>query len=90
MSKWKSARSVAISMKGRACRQIILAPVCREPAAMFEKLEEAPAAASKYAGTQTEKNLQAAFPGESQARNKYTYFSSVAQKEGYEQMPPFS
>ena len=43
-------------------------------------------AANKYAGTQTEKNLQEAFAGESQARNKYTYFASVAKKEGYEQM----
>ena len=43
-------------------------------------------AANKYAGTQTEKNLQEAFAGESQARNKYTYFASVARKEGYEQM----
>ncbi|MBO4540100.1 MAG: rubrerythrin family protein [Clostridia bacterium] len=41
---------------------------------------------NKYAGTQTEKNLLAAFAGESQARNKYTYFSSVAKKEGYEQI----
>ncbi len=41
---------------------------------------------SKYTGTQTEKNLQTAFAGESQARNKYTYFSSVAKKEGYEQI----
>ena len=41
---------------------------------------------NKYAGTQTEKNLQAAFAGESQARNKYTYFASVAKKEGYEQI----
>ena len=41
---------------------------------------------SKYAGTQTENNLKAAFAGESQARNKYTYFASVAKKEGYEQM----
>ncbi len=41
---------------------------------------------TKYAGTQTEKNLLAAFAGESQARNKYTYFSSVAKKEGYEQI----
>ena len=40
----------------------------------------------KYAGTQTEKNLEAAFAGESQARNKYTYFASVAKKEGYEQI----
>jgi len=41
---------------------------------------------SKYSGTQTEKNLQAAFSGESEARNKYTYFASVAKKEGYEQI----
>ena len=41
---------------------------------------------SKYAGTQTEKNLEAAFAGESQARNKYTYFASKAKKEGYEQI----
>ena len=42
--------------------------------------------ATKYAGTQTEKNLEAAFAGESQARNKYTYFASAAKKEGYEQI----
>ena len=41
---------------------------------------------NKYKGTKTEKNLQAAFAGESQARNKYTYFASVAKKEGYEQI----
>ena len=41
---------------------------------------------SRYAGTKTEKNLEAAFSGESQARNKYTYFASVAKKEGYEQI----
>ena len=41
---------------------------------------------SKYAGTQTEKNLEAAFAGESQARNKYTYFASAAKKEGYQQI----
>ena len=40
----------------------------------------------KYAGTKTEKNLQDAFAGESQARNKYTYYASVAKKAGYEQM----
>ncbi len=43
-------------------------------------------AKSKYEGTQTQKNLEAAFAGESQARNKYTYFSSVAKKEGYQQI----
>ena len=41
---------------------------------------------TKYTGTQTEKNLQAAFAGESQARSKYTYFASVAKKQGYEQI----
>ena len=41
---------------------------------------------SKYAGTQTEKNLEAAFAGESQARNKYTYYASRAKKDGYEQI----
>ncbi|MBP3809499.1 MAG: rubrerythrin family protein [Clostridiales bacterium] len=42
--------------------------------------------ANKYEGTQTEKNLQAAFAGESQARNKYTYFASKAKKDGFEQI----
>ena len=42
--------------------------------------------ATKYSGTQTEKNLEAAFAGESQARNKYTYFASKAKKEGFEQI----
>ena len=41
---------------------------------------------NKYAGTQTEKNLMEAFAGESKARNKYTYFASVAKKQGYEQI----
>ena len=41
---------------------------------------------NKYAGTQTEKNLEAAFAGESMARNKYTYYASKAKKEGYEQI----
>ena len=42
--------------------------------------------ANKYAGMQTEKNLEAAFAGESQARNKYTYFASRAKKDGFEQI----
>ena len=41
---------------------------------------------TKYSGTQTEKNLEAAFAGESQAHNKYTYFASVAKKQGFEQI----
>ena len=62
-------------------------PVCQRCRATGEKLEpivEAPK--NKYAGTETEKNLHAAFDGESGARNKYTYFASVAKKEGYEQI----
>ncbi|MCD7855815.1 MAG: rubrerythrin family protein [Clostridiales bacterium] len=46
-------------------------------------------AENKYAGTKTEKNLWEAFAGESQARNKYTYFASVAKKAGYEQIAEF-
>ena len=42
--------------------------------------------ASKYAGTKTEQNLKTAFSGESEARNKYTFYASVAKKAGYEQM----
>lgn len=41
---------------------------------------------NQYAGTKTEKNLMEAFAGESQARNKYTYFASVARKQGFEQI----
>lgn len=59
-------------------------PKCGMKGSFLEKLETTPV--SKYQGTQTEKNLQAAFAGESQARNKYTYFASVAKKEGYEQI----
>ena len=40
----------------------------------------------KYAGSETEKNLYAAFAGETQARSKYTYFASVAKKQGFEQI----
>ena len=51
-----------------------------------KKVAQEPVSSGKYAGTRTEKNLEAAFAGESQARNKYTYFASVAKKEGYEQI----
>ena len=60
-------------------------PVCKQPASAFKK-EDAVSSKSKYAGTKTEKNLQEAFAGESQARNKYTYFASKARKEGFEQI----
>jgi len=58
-------------------------PVCPKCKAKGEKVMEMK---NIYAGTQTEKNLEAAFAGESQARNKYTYFASAAKKEGYEQI----
>ena len=62
-------------------------PVCKQPADKFVKIEDAAAPAKNpYAGTKTEKNLWEAFAGESQARNKYTYFASVSKKAGYEQI----
>ncbi|MDD3218484.1 MAG: [FeFe] hydrogenase, group A [Lachnospiraceae bacterium] len=61
-------------------------PVCKQPASVFEKVEETVSGANPYAGTQTEKNLQEAFSGESQARNKYTYFANIAMREGYDQL----
>lgn len=65
-------------------------PICKHPASDFEKVskpkEEKAMKTNPYAGTRSEKNLLEAFAGESQARNKYTYFASVAKKEGYEQI----
>ncbi|MBR5136814.1 MAG: rubrerythrin family protein [Clostridia bacterium] len=61
-------------------------PRCRKDASFFELVVEEQKQVNKYAGTQTEKNLATAFAGESQARNKYTYFASVASKEGYDQL----
>ncbi len=58
-------------------------PICKVPASKFEKIE-APKPTLK--GSKTEKNLWEAFAGESQARNKYTYFASVAKKAGFEQI----
>ena len=74
---------------GEELPQDFICPLCKHPASDFEKVikqTEEKTMANKYAGTKTEKNLQEAFAGESQARNKYTYFASVAKKEGYEQM----
>ena len=86
MSKWK-CKVCGYIHDGDELPENFTCPVCRQPASAFEKIEETPAvSANKYAGTQTEKNLEAAFAGESQARNKYTYFSSIAQREGYEQI----
>ncbi len=61
-------------------------PRCNQPASAFDLMEEKKQAVNKYAGTKTEKNLLEAFSGESQARNKYTYFAHIAQREGYDQI----
>ena len=63
--------------------EVAVCPRCRQSG---DKLELIAEKKNPYAGTKTEKNLEAAFAGESQARNKYTYFASVAKKEGYEQI----
>ena len=81
MSKWK-CKVCGYVYEGEQAPE--KCPICKQPASAFEKVVEE--TSNPYAGTQTEKNLQAAFAGESQARNKYTYFSSVAKKEGYEQI----
>lgn len=74
---------------GEELPEDFICPICKHPASDFVKVvaekAEAPVA-NKYAGTKTEKNLEAAFAGESMARNKYTYFASVAKKNGYEQI----
>ena len=85
MEKWKC--SVCGYIHEGALPEGFTCPVCRQGASAFVRLEEtAPQAAGKYAGTRTEKNLKEAFSGESQARNKYTFFATVAQREGYEQL----
>ena len=60
-------------------------PVCKQGVDRFVKIEDSSARRPLY-GTKTEKNLWEAFAGESQARNKYTYFASVAKKAGFEQI----
>ncbi len=73
---------------GEELPEDFVCPLCKHPASDFEKVtvNEEASAANKYAGTRTEQNLWEAFAGESQARNKYTYFASVAKKAGYEQI----
>lgn len=62
-------------------------PKCKQPASAFAKAEEKTAENENiYAGTKTEKNLLEAFAGESQARNKYTFFAAVASRQGFEQI----
>lgn len=78
--------------EGETLPDDFVCPLCKHGAADFIKIETtseekgADQPMNKYAGTKTEKNLMTAFAGESQARNKYTYFASVAKKEGYEQI----
>ncbi|OUN23076.1 iron hydrogenase [Pseudoflavonifractor sp. An85] len=86
MSKWV-CKVCGYVHEGDSLPENFVCPVCKQPASVFEKVEEeAPKSTNKYAGTQTEKNLMAAFAGESEARNKYTYFASVAKKQGFEQI----
>ena len=81
MLKWKCSVCCYIHEGDQAPEQC---PVCKQPKEKFVKIEET--SKNPYAGTKTEKNLWEAFAGESQARNKYTYFASVAKKAGYEQI----
>ena len=84
MEKWKC--SVCGYIHEGPMTDDFTCPLCKQGADKFVKIEEAAPAANPYAGTQTEKNLHTAFSGESEARNKYTFFASVAQAEGYEQI----
>lgn len=85
MEKWKC--TVCGYVHEGALPQDFVCPRCKKPASVFVLVEEEkPAGVSRYAGTKTEKNLEEAFAGESQARNKYTFFAAVAQREGYEQL----
>ena len=61
-------------------------PKCKKPASFFELVKDVEKKTNRYVGTKTEKNLMEAFSGESQARNKYTYFAHIAQREGYDQL----
>lgn len=78
--------------KCKQCGEIVDAPegvelVCPRCGAREDQMEVIEERHSnRYAGTETERNLEAAFAGESQARNKYTYFSSAAKREGLEQI----
>ncbi len=92
IKKTKEAKSMK-KYKCKVCGEIFevpegtepVCPLCKSTGDKLEEIKDTPKA-GKYAGTQTEKNLHEAFAGESMARNKYTYFASIAKKEGYEQM----
>ncbi len=61
-------------------------PRCKAPASKFVKVEDDTQKKNRYAGTKTEQNLRDAFAGESQARNKYTYFANIASQQGFDQL----
>ena len=85
-------RDIMKTYKCKLCKEVFevvegaeaVCPKCNAKGDVLEVV--ANTVPTKYAGTQTEKNLEAAFAGESQARNKYTYFASKAKKEGFEQI----
>ncbi len=96
LSNLNNKESTAMKYKCKICGEVFdvkagetpVCPLCKASGNNVEPISETVSDKkdSKYAGTQTEKNLHAAFSGESEARNKYTYFASVAKKEGYEQI----
>ena len=95
---WWKCKECGYIYEGDELPADFVCPVCGKPASQFEKLEDDESIedvatkasdakpTNKYAGTETEKNLMAAFAGESQARNKYYYFAGIARKEGYQQI----
>jgi rubrerythrin/NAD-dependent dihydropyrimidine dehydrogenase PreA subunit len=84
MEKWKC--TVCGYIHEGAMTPDFICPVCGQGADKFVKIEETASSKNPYAGTKTEKNLWEAFAGESQARNKYTYFAEVARNAGFEQI----
>jgi len=84
MERWKC--SVCGYIHEGPLSEDFICPICKQPASVFVKLEDEQEKTSKYAGTKTEKNLMEAFAGESQARNKYTFFAEKARAEGFEQI----
>ncbi|MGI5970550.1 MAG: rubrerythrin [Oscillospiraceae bacterium] len=84
MKKWKCS-VCGYTFEGENLPDDFVCPVCKAPASKMVEVTS-PGGKNIYAGTKTEKNLMEAFAGESQARNKYTYFAQIARREGYEQI----
>ena len=89
MTKWKcGVCGYEHEQEGNELPAGFTCPLCRKPASEFTKIEQ-PVKENKtmdFKGSKTEANLMYAFAGESQARNKYSYYASKAKKEGYEQI----